>query len=119
MHFLQYHTPDLDRPFVDFHRRRTSGDPLKKLRDLYPGHGYGNSEWTREDRYTTAYQGKEYSGGEFGESPGGPLEVITMTMEALIGEGGRADSYLWNMLKSDPESLELALGAIRYYRPGL
>lgn len=35
-HRVQSALPELDRLFQDLHERRTAGDPLKRLLDIYP-----------------------------------------------------------------------------------
>lgn len=77
-HRLQAALPSLDRLFQDIHHMRTAGEPLKRLRDLFPASGYKVTEVTREDKYINAYQGKEYANR-------GALEVMTMAFQYVLG----------------------------------
>jgi hypothetical protein len=65
-HRIQSALPDLDKLFQNLHKRRTSGEPLKRLRDIYPLFNYRLDEVTREDHYINAYFGKEYDGSAQG-----------------------------------------------------
>jgi hypothetical protein len=112
-HRLQHAIPGLDAYFQELHGRRTAGDPLRRLRDLFPGMGYDTSEKTREDKYRHAYQGKEYSGAYY-LGKHGALEVLTMAFEDVLG----GQSYrLEELIEKDREMLNLVLGLLFHYVP--
>jgi hypothetical protein len=104
-HAVQSAIPGLDRIFQDEHRRRTAGEPLEWL-----GGRYRPDEKARKDGYVDAYQGKEY-----GER--GALEVVTMSMQAVLGEDRYSNDLLERMVRFDPDMLRLTLGVLFHYRP--
>ena len=114
VHRLQHALPGLDDYFQDVHQRRTAGDPLKRIRDLLPGHGYPGSEVTREDKYVHPYQGKIYSGGNRYLGKHGALEVMSVAFENVLG-GNR--TALEMMVRDDREMFDLVIGALYYYVP--
>ena len=109
VHHLQYAMPGLDRLFLDLHHRRTKGEPLVVVS---PGHP---NETGRQDRYILPYQGREYGGD--------PREVMTMAYQYIWQRSLRKpdDGGWWKgenpLLDSDPEMLDLALGALFKYDP--
>lgn len=107
VHHLQYTVPGLDELFQAEHRRRTAGQSLVRL---YLG------EEGRPDGYVERYQGKEYPTRAGG--PGPAREVITMALQAILGEDAQADRWFAAMLLRDPGMVRLALGALLHYRPG-
>jgi len=112
-HRLQHALPSLDDFFQELHGRRTKGDPLRRMRDLYPHHGYAKSEVTREDKYRNPYQGKEYS-GHYYLGRHGALEVMTMAFEDVLG--GQA-WRLEELVGKDREMLNLVIGLLFHYVP--
>lgn len=104
-HAVQHADPILDKLFQDEHQRRTIGEALEWL-----GPGYKKDELTRKDGYIDAYQGREYKYG-------GAMEVITMALQAVLGEDYRANAMLADMLWDDREMLRLTLGALFHYLP--
>lgn len=112
-HRLQHVLPDLDDYFQQLHGRRTSGDQLHRLRDLYPGRGYGRNEVTREDEYRDAYQGREYSGFSY-LGRHGALEVLTMAFEDVLGG---QPWRLQELVENDREMLDLVIGLLFNYVP--
>ena len=103
LHHLQFTMPELDQLFREIHRRRTVGESLTEI--------YVNSgEMARRDGYYDAYQGKEYPGF-------GPLEVLTMALQPLLGSDEKSLTMLKEMMERDPEMLEFALGMLFYWRP--
>lgn len=114
-HRLQHVIPELDNYFQDLHGKRTAGDPLKRLRDLFPGYNYKRDEVTREDKYISAYQGRVYSG--YGHSylgKSGALEVMTMAFEYVLG--GSA-AKLEKIVEHDREMFNLVIGLLFKYVP--
>jgi len=112
-HRLQHAIPELDDYFQDMHERRTKGDPLKRLKDLFPGHGYAIKEVTREDKYINPYQGKEYSGYSY-LGKHGALEVMTMAFEDVLGGN---PLRLEKVIQHDREMFNLVIGLLFHYVP--
>jgi hypothetical protein len=67
---------------VDFHERRTAGDKVKRLKDIFPTHGYKADEITMEDKFFTPYVGKIYSGSRYGGRRS--TEIISMGIERIF-----------------------------------
>lgn len=113
VHRLQHTIPALDDFFQTLHERRTDGDYLERLRDLYPRHGYGRNEVTRKDEYRNAYQGKIYSGQTY-LGKHGALEVMTMAFQDVLG-GSAQD--LASLVEKDREMFDLVIGLLFKYVP--
>ena len=104
-HRVQSAIPELDQIFQDLHKRRTSGDSLKRLADIYPFSGYEVTEVCKEDHYINAYFGKEYAGEA--------KEVMTMSIESVM-----AGKYVFNeLLSKDRELFDLVVGLLFHYEP--
>jgi hypothetical protein len=112
-HRLQHALPGLDDFFQELHGRRTAGDPLRRLRDLFPGVNYDKSEVTREDKYRHPYQGRIYSNMRY-LGRHGALEVLTMAFEDVLG--GQA-WRLEELVEKDREMLNLVIGLLFNYVP--
>ncbi len=114
-HRLQHALPRLDDFFQDLHHLRTAGDPLKTLRRLLPGRGYGTDEVTREDKYVHPYQGREYSHPSLPyQGKHGALEVMTMAFEDVLANDARR---LADLLSKDREMFNLVIGLLYHYVP--
>lgn len=77
-----------------FFNRRTAGLSSRRLKDIYPGHGYRAEERAIEDDFMNAYSGKIYNGAHF--------ETLTMWFTHVLG--GPAE--LRKFLKKDPDHFE-------------
>ena len=109
-HRIQSVFPELDAIFQSEHRRRTAGDPLKRLKDLKPMLNYTPKEKAREDAYINPYTGREYKEHD------GALEVMTMAMEILLApDVATANRALNDMLNRDRRLVEIALGALFHW----
>ena len=111
-HRIQSALPELDRLFQDLHKRRTSGEPLKRLRDIYPLFNYRLDEVTREDHYINAYFGKEYDGSA--------KEVMTMAIEGVIYRNSplsASEHPFTDLLNNDRELFDLVIGVLFHYAP--
>lgn len=111
-HRVQSALPELDQLFQDLHKRRTAGDPLKRLMDIYPQFKYRRDELTREDHYINAYFGKEYDGSA--------KEVMTMAIESVISRNSplSASAHPFaDLLKNDRELFDLVIGVLFHYAP--
>lgn len=114
-HRLQHALPRLDDFFQDLHHRRTSGEPLRPLRDLLGGRGYAKDEVTREDKYVHPYQGREYSHPSLPYlGKHGALEVMTMAFEDVLGNDARR---LADLVAKDREMFNLVIGLLYHYVP--
>jgi len=90
-HRMEDVIPGLTQMEQHFLNRRTAGEPLQKLDDLSPGHGYGPNEVARPDQFFNPYIGKEYGDGT--------AEVVTVVMQRLaLGEGREIDHDLQNFV---------------------
>jgi len=103
LHHLQAVCPDLDALFQDLHRKRTEGELLVQIH-----HG----EWARPDHYYNPYQGREYAFAK----PNPALEMLTMALQPVLGSDIKSIRMLREMMKVDPEMLEMALGVLFYWR---
>lgn len=112
-HRLQHAIPALDDIFQTLHERRTRGDNLERLRDLFPLHRYDRSEVARKDKYRHAYQGRIYSGQQY-LGKHGALEVMTMAFEDVLG--GNVER-LTEMIDKDREMFDLVIGLLFKYVP--
>ncbi|ADE86651.1 hypothetical protein U717_16020 [Rhodobacter capsulatus R121] len=95
--------PDLDLLFQDLHRQRTKGEPLVQIR---------RGEWARKDHYYNAYQGREYAFAK----PNPALEMLTMALQPVLGADIKSIRMLRDLMKVDPEMLEMALGVLFYWK---
>ena len=59
-----------------FYNRRTAGEKLVKLKELFPNAGYRDSEVTRVDNFTSPYMGKDYGGKWY--------EIVSMGFERAM-----------------------------------
>jgi SPP1 gp7 family putative phage head morphogenesis protein len=104
-HRVQSALPNLDAIFQDLHKRRTNGDKLKRLTDVYPNRGFRSTEVCKEDHYINAYFGKEYSGQA--------LEVMTMSIESVMTK----KDVFNELLSKDRELFDLVIGLLFHYAP--
>ena len=111
VHHLQYTLPGIDRLFQTLHRRRTTKpdgtrDPILPFTEYARGEG-------REDQYVDEYFGREYPGTEYSA-----LEVMTCAFQMLFHKlpGGRG-ADLDDLVRRDPELLDLVLGLLFHYDP--
>ena len=58
----------------EFYNRRTKGEKLQRLKDIYPELGYNASELTRKDKFLNAYMGKDYGSRAY--------ELVSMGFES-------------------------------------
>lgn len=114
-HRLQHALPDLQKLFADLHQRRTHGDALERLRDL-TALPYGWGEMTHKDKYADPYQGKEY--------PGGPLEVMTMALQAVLGAASKVTTggdspteWFRKVYTMDREMVDFTVGLLFHWKP--
>lgn len=114
---MQREAPDLDGLFVAVHRRRTAGEPVVSVDRQKPD---GRTEVGRRDKYVHWYQGKEYGArpGRGADPPvdGSPREVITMAYQMLL-HPVHGEEKLRELIRHDPEMVDLALGALFHYDP--
>lgn len=114
-HRMQAAMPELDRLFQDIHKRRTSKDPLERLKDINQSSGYRSSEVSRKDKYINSYQGKEYDGEA--------LEVMTMSMEYVLGltenhylSANRINNFK-KFYENDRELFDFTVGVLFKWKP--
>lgn len=121
LHLVQVAVPEVETLAREMHLKRTAGSRLRSLAELtqIP---YDAQELTREDSYFDPYVGKEYNTRLNGQTYNNePLEILTMTIQALIGSvGGPAGKAGANasrnaLLSRDRESAAFALGLLLHY----
>gem|GEM_PF-1229439 len=106
-HRIQEARHDIDALFQAEHRLRTASEQLQRLRDITP-FNYAPDEVAKPDGYYDAYMGREYSSSAGREA----LEVMTMSLQPILGDDLQAGGMLFNLWKSDQKMLELALGIL-------
>lgn len=79
-----------------FYERRTNGEPLQRLKDIYPNSGYGAKEKTRKDNFIHAYMGKDYGGDAY--------ELVSMGFENAYADPEE--------LAKDPDMAEWIYGIL-------
>ena len=82
-HAVQWAAPQIDALFQEYHAERTAGEALVKLKQLRPTTNYCADEVTKPDKFIEPYMGKVYQKSTSGY--GGPLEMMSMAMEYLMG----------------------------------
>lgn len=112
-HRLQHALPEIDDIFQTLHERRTAGDPLERLGDLFPRYGYRRHEVTRKDEYISPYQGRIYSQQPY-LGKHGALEVMTVGFQNVLG--GKSAELL-KVVDKDREMLDLVIGLLFKYVP--
>ena len=85
---------ELEKQFYD---RRTAGEPVVRLKDVYPNHGYGPTEVTKKDDFTNAYMGKVYKDKFY--------EIFSMGLEGVFLK----TNDLWS---KDKEYVDFVLGVM-------
>jgi hypothetical protein len=99
-HSLEYHVPEVALSRQEFYKKRTEGQPLRKMKDVYPGHGYDDHEETRADHFVHAYMGKEYG------SPN-HSEMVSMGLQMLHDDPV-------GLAKRDPEYFDWIHALVRH-----
>ena len=100
-HFREFTSTKLTDIEEQFYRRRTAGEPERRLIDIFPGSGYNTWEKTRLDKFFSPYIGKEYPpihGRNY-------YEVATMGVENLLFVGSAP-------FAGDTEMIDLVLGML-------
>ena len=81
-----------------FYERRTSGEELKKLKDIYGG-SYRDTEVTRTDKFAHAYMGKDYGKSAY--------ELLSMGLERAFFFHNTPDEW-----DKDQEYIDFILGLL-------
>ena len=102
-HHLQHAIPGLDELFRKLHRRRTAGEARVVV-------GGDPREIGRRDQYIDPYLGREYGRDQT------PAEVLTMAMQMTFHPVW-GEEHLRDMVRDDPELLDLVLGVLFHYDP--
>jgi len=110
VHHLQHTLAGIDRLFQTLHRRRTT-EPDGTREPILPLTGYLKSKG-RKDRYVDGYFGREY-GPEHSA-----FEVMTRAFQILFHKlPGDEGADLQDLVRDDPEMLDLVLGLLFHYDP--
>jgi hypothetical protein len=86
---------------VAFLKRRTEGEKLVKLRDLFPRYNYRENEKTRPDQFMHPYIGKKY-----GAVKASATEVLSMGLEEMYRNP-------IGLAKADPDMFDFIYDLIR------
>lgn len=86
-----------------FFDKRTAGDSLEKLVDLFPGWGYDDREVVKKDKWESPYMGKVYS---FDSDTNSSSEVISMAIERLFNNAVA-------FAETDPEYFDFVVSYLR------
>lgn len=104
-HHYEYSMPGAAAACRAFVTHRCGKQDFKKLKDLFPGNGYGDDEKGRDDNFGKAfgpnrswYVGKVY--------PDGSTEVLSMGIEKVYEDPA-------GFAKADPEYFRFVLGVMR------
>jgi flagellar biosynthesis chaperone FliJ len=93
-HHLEHNMKNLQKAARKFLNDRTKRESLKKLKELFPYHGYRPSEVTKVDNFIHAYMGKHYAHNS--------TELISMGLEYLYAQPAE-------FLAKDPDMVEWLL----------
>lgn len=108
-HRLQSVMPELDGYFTRLWKERTKDDEVQTLREMTGIRGYRADEKGKRDDFPDAYYGKMYGN----ENNPLPLEMLTMTFEAILG-GNTKD---FAKLAEKPDFLYFGLALLVRYKP--
>lgn len=102
-HALEHQLPTVNARAVEFAAYRIGDEPFSKMALLFPGHGYGEHEQGRKDKFDQAFD--RNSAYYIGKSYAGNSEVVSMGIEKLsVDPVGFA--------KNDPEFCKFILGIL-------
>lgn len=102
-HGLEAHNPEILRAAKAFREYRTQGEPLVKLKDIYPTSGYDDWEVCKKDRFLNAYAGKVYSHPALVNRS---TEVISMGMQWMHTDPAR-------FRREDPEYFDFMVRVLK------
>jgi len=83
---------------TDYRKVRAEGAKPEKLKDLFPGSGYQDSEITTKDKFLSPYVGKVYDNNH--------TEILSMTVEEFYANPV-------NLLLGDDGSLRIVMRILR------
>lgn len=90
-HHYEITVPAISALERKFYNTRTSGGDPVPLKRLFPGHRYGNDEYSIPDDFGHAYMGKSY--------PGGHYELLSMGLPIIYGASGdKMDDEMTNFI---------------------
>ena len=101
-HHVEFSVPWVRAAAIEFLSHRVGNEPLKKLAEVAPTHGYGKNEDGRKNEFDKAfnlehayYVGKQYANGD--------TEIVSMGAQKLYEDPVR-------FAKNDPEYCKFMLG---------
>lgn len=116
-HRLQATMPELDEYFKQLWISRTKGEKTRPLAVIQKERGewayYDLKEVGRKDNFTDVYFGRNYGTDDNPK----PLELLTMTMQVILGNNIDKTVSLKNMLAKDPEMIYLAIALLTRFKP--
>ncbi|WP_304333714.1 phage minor head protein [Conchiformibius steedae] len=108
-HRLQRVLPKLQDMFERLWKERTADEAFARLRDMNPSVPYRDNEIGKRDDFPNEYYGKIYGTKDTPQ----PLEMLTMTFEALLG----GNKVKFDELKSKIDFLYFGLALLTRYKP--
>lgn len=88
---------------IAFFEKRTAGESLQKLSDIFPGYGYEAREVTKTDKWHHAYVGKVYA---HDSDDNASSEIISMGIERLYEDAAA-------FAAEDPEYFDFVVAYLR------
>lgn len=108
-HRLQRVMPELDSYFSRIWRERTAGEAVQSMNAMTGSKRYKEHEQGKRDDFPSPYYGRMYGD----ENDPQPLEMMSMTFEALLG----GDPRKFAELAAKPDFLHFGLALLVRYTP--
>lgn len=109
-HMVEWGNKDAERISREFIKKRTEGERLVSLLEIFPGSGFNYTEVTKPDDFISPYIGKEYRSGTEVLSMG--LQGIYTPESAFVKKRNPDGSLDKKLITDDPEFLNLIIGLI-------
>lgn len=109
-HMVEWGNKDTERISREFINKRTEGERLVPLLEIFPGSGFNYTEVTKPDDFISPYIGKEYRSGTEVLSMG--LQGIYTPESAFVKKRNPDGSLDKKLITDDPEFLNLIIGLI-------
>ncbi len=115
MHHLERNIPQISNFFSEYYKARTLGETPLKLSRVNPGRSYTSDEYTRLDKFTTAYMGHTFMvqgyGGDRNERRQGG-EIFSTAVGMLANRRDAAELY-----RRDPELFGITSAILKGWVP--
>jgi len=97
-HWLERNHPEVQKEIGDFYDKRTTGEKVVKLKDIYPNGGYLDDELTKVDKWLHPYIGKVNKRGS--------TEVLSVGLQLM-------EENPFYLAKKDPEMFDFIYKVVR------